>query len=129
MVDTLKVFIYRAKTEGQFDGVIPNLVHGGLSILQYADETILLMDHYLDKACNMKLLLYAFEQASGFKINFHKKELFCFGLAQEYLEHYTELFGCKAGNFPINYLGIPIHIETKKLRLGKGGGTFREETK
>jgi hypothetical protein len=27
---------------------------------------------------------------------------------------YTELFGYKAGNFPINYLGIPIHF--KKLR-------------
>jgi hypothetical protein len=29
----------------------------------------------------MKLLLFAFEQASGLKINFHKSEVFCFGAA------------------------------------------------
>jgi hypothetical protein len=72
------------------------------------------MEHDLDKAHNMKLLLFAFELASGLKINFHKSELFCFGDAHEQVELYTELFGCKAGNFPINSLGIPIHF--KKLR-------------
>ncbi|WVZ77531.1 hypothetical protein U9M48_025389 [Paspalum notatum var. saurae] len=48
------------------------MVDGGLLILQYADDTILFMDHDLDKARNMKLLLFAFEQAAGLKINFHK---------------------------------------------------------
>jgi hypothetical protein len=53
------------------------------------------MDHDLDKARNMKLLLCAFEQASGLKINFHKSELFCFGQAQQVVDHYTNLFGCQ----------------------------------
>ena len=110
----LKILISRANLDGQFDGIVSHLVDGGLSILQYADDTILFMDHDLDKARNLKLLLYAFEQASGLKINFHKSEVFCFGNAQEHLGHYTELFGCNAGNFPINYLGIPVHY--KKLR-------------
>jgi hypothetical protein len=51
------------------------------------------MDHDPDKACNMKLLLFASEQASGLKINFHNSEVFCFGAAQEKLELYAELFG------------------------------------
>jgi len=114
IADMLKTLISRANLDGQFDGIVPHLVDGGLSILQYADDIILFMDHDLDKARNLKLLLYAFEQASGLKINFHKSEVFCFGNAQEHLGHYTELFGCNAGNFPINYLGIPVHY--KKLR-------------
>jgi hypothetical protein len=61
------------------DGVVPHPVDRGLSILQYAYDTVIFMDHDLGKAHNMKLLLYAFEQASGLKINFHKIELFCFG--------------------------------------------------
>jgi retron-type reverse transcriptase len=81
MVDMLKVFIGRAKANGQWEGVIPHLVDGGLWILRYADNTILFMDHDLDKARNMKLLLFAFEQAPGLNINFHKSELFCFGAA------------------------------------------------
>jgi hypothetical protein len=54
--------------------VIPNLVDDGLSILQYADDTILFMDHNLDQARNIKLLLIAFEKMSGLKINFHKSK-------------------------------------------------------
>src|SRR6266540_1202229 len=62
----------------------------------------------------MKLLFCAFEYISGLKINFHKSEIFCFGNAKESSEAYTELFGCKQGNFPLKYLGIPLH--TRKLR-------------
>ena len=89
--------------------MIPHLVDDGLSILQYADDTILFMDHDLEKATNLKLILSAFEQLSGLKINFHKSELFCFGDAQEAAVQYAELFGCAQGQFPIRYLGIPIH--------------------
>ena len=110
----LAILMNRAKVDGQISGVVPHLIDGGLSILQYADDTILFMDHDLEKARNMKLLLSAFEQVSGLKINFHKSELFCFGNAQDHLDQYVELFGCKSGDFPIRYLGIPIHF--RKLR-------------
>ena len=55
----------------------------GLSILQYADDTVLFLEHDLEKAKNMKLLLLAFEQVSGLKINYHKSEIFCFGQASD----------------------------------------------
>ena len=67
------------------------------------------MDNDLEKARNLKLILAAFEQLSGLKINFHKSELFCFGDAQEAVGQYAELFGCAQGQFPIMHLGIPIH--------------------
>jgi hypothetical protein len=95
VVDMLAILINRAKEEGQILGVIPNLVDDGLSILQYADDTILFMDHNFEQAKNMKLLLSAFEQLSGLKINFHKSEIFCFGEAKEHESQYEKLFGCK----------------------------------
>jgi hypothetical protein len=90
--------------------VVPHLVDGGLSILQYADDTILFMEHDLEKAHIMKLLLCAFEYLSGLKNNSHKSEIFCFGEAKEFEDHYKELFGCNSGTFPMRYLGIPIHF-------------------
>jgi hypothetical protein len=72
----LAILIKRAKAEGQIEGVIPHLVDDGLSILQYADDTILFMEHDLEKTRNMKLLLSAFQELSGLKINFHKSEVF-----------------------------------------------------
>ena len=105
----LAILIVCAKQDGQIAGVVPHLVDGGLSILQYADDTILFMEHDLDKARNTKLLLSAFEQMSGLKINFHKSELFFFGAAIESAGDYANLFGCTHGQFPMRYLGIPIH--------------------
>jgi hypothetical protein len=105
----IAILMNRAKEEGQIVGVIPHLVDDGLSILQYADDTILFMKHDIDKAKNMKLLLSAFEQLSGLKINFHKSEIFCFGQAKDYELQYEQLFGCKKGSCPFKYLGIPMH--------------------
>jgi hypothetical protein len=68
VVYMLAVLTNRAKSEGQTQGVIPHLTDDGLSILQYADDTILFMGHNIDQAQNIKLLLSAFEQISGLKI-------------------------------------------------------------
>jgi hypothetical protein len=75
VVDMLATLITRAREEGQIDGLVPHLIDGGLSILQYADDTILLMDKNLEQAKNMKLLLCVFEKLSDLKINFHKSEI------------------------------------------------------
>ena len=52
------------------------------------------MEHDLEKAKNVKLILSAFEQLSGLKINFHKSDLYYFGEAQNEAHLYVELFGC-----------------------------------
>jgi hypothetical protein len=100
--------IERAKELSFFDGLVPHLVDDGLSILQYADDTILLLDDDLEKARNLKLVVSAFEKLSGLKINFHKSELFSFGDTREKAAKYVELFGCKEGDLPFRYLGIPM---------------------
>lgn len=82
VADMLAILIGMAKQEGQVGGLVPHLVDGGVSILQYADDTVVFMEHDVAKARNMKLILCLFEQLSGLKINSHnfqKSELFCLG--------------------------------------------------
>jgi hypothetical protein len=67
------------------------------------------MEHNLEEAKNMKLLLAAFEKLPGLKINFHKSELFCYREAKEMEQQYAELFGCDMGQCPFRYLGILMH--------------------
>src|ERR1041384_7654925 len=88
VADMLAVLIGRAKECGQVGGLVPHLVEVSVSVLQYADDTILFMEHDLAKARNMKLVLCLFEQLSGLKINFNKSKLFCFGRAEEEQETY-----------------------------------------
>ncbi|WVZ96211.1 hypothetical protein U9M48_041878, partial [Paspalum notatum var. saurae] len=94
--------------------IVADMLAGGLSILQYANDTVIFIDHDLKKARNMKALLCMFEKISGLKINFHKSEIFCFGQAKECESIYSCLFGCRPGSFPFRYLGIPMHH--RKLR-------------
>jgi hypothetical protein len=56
VVDITAILFNRAKTEGQISGVIPHILDDGLSILQYANDTILFVDHNFGQARNMKLL-------------------------------------------------------------------------
>ena len=67
VVDMLAILIAKAKEVDQVEGVIPHLVQDGLSILQYADDTVIFMSHDLDKDVNMKLILSTFEQLFGAK--------------------------------------------------------------
>lgn len=79
VADMLANLIARVKEDGQVGGLIPHLVDGDVSILQYAEDTIIFMKHDMDKVVNVKLILCLFEQLSGLKISFHKSELFYFG--------------------------------------------------
>ncbi len=110
VADMLALLIKRVKDSGSLNRVIPHLVDDGLSILQYADDTIIFLEHDLQQAKNLKLILSVFEKLSGLKINFHKSELFCFGKAKECFDEYSSIFGCKLGSFPVKYLGIPMHF-------------------
>jgi hypothetical protein len=89
IADMLVVLIERSKELNYFDGLVPHLVDDGLSILQCANDTILLLDDDLEKAKNLKLVLSAFEKLSGLKINFHKSELFSFGDTRERAAEYV----------------------------------------
>jgi hypothetical protein len=79
MADALSALIDVATRAGHLRGVVPHLIQGGVTHLQYADDTILLLA--LDDMCiaNLKFLLIAFEILSGLKINFLKSEVIVMG--------------------------------------------------
>ncbi|WVZ94912.1 LOW QUALITY PROTEIN: hypothetical protein U9M48_040741, partial [Paspalum notatum var. saurae] len=85
VADMLAVFNKQGKRKW-IQGLIPHLVEDGLSILQYADDTILFLEHNLEQAKNLKIILCAFEKLSGLKINFHKSDIFCYGKAKSQVE-------------------------------------------
>jgi hypothetical protein len=85
MTNILTIMIGSAKNLGRIARFV---FDGGLSILQYVDDTILFMKHDSEKDTNMKLILLAFDQLFGLKIIFHKRDLFCLSFPLKY----TKLF-------------------------------------
>jgi hypothetical protein len=73
--ENLAKMITQAQFAGLLVGLIPHLIDKGVAILQYADDTILLIQENMDQAIHIKLILYMFEAMYGLKINFEKSEI------------------------------------------------------
>jgi hypothetical protein len=113
VADGLACMIRKAQDEGLIEGLIPHIIQNGCSCLQYADDTIFLIQDCLEGARNLKFILCLFESMSGLKINFHKSEIYCFGKAKEIEDMYADIFTCPIGNLPMKYLGVSI--DNKKI--------------
>ena len=108
VADALSTMLNSASRVGDIQGVVPDLVEGGLTHLQYVDDTIIFLAHYDLNIRNMKFILYCFEAMSGLKINYEKSEVFSVGLDPPEQQRVAEIFGCKTCSFPIKYLGVPV---------------------
>ena len=63
-------------------GILADLILGGISHIQYADDTVIMIDGSIQSVVNLKLILYCFEWLSGLKINYHKSDVYGFGMDQ-----------------------------------------------
>jgi hypothetical protein len=98
----------RASEAGIIQGVVPNLVDGVLSHLQYADDTVILLQYSTEMLRSVKLILSCYEAMSGMKINYEKSEIFTIGRTDEEQRVAANCLGYKIGVFPMKYLGMPV---------------------
>lgn len=108
VADALSAMLTRAASAGLIQGLVPSLVAGGITHLQYADDTILLLQFSVENLTNIRRILACYETMSGMKINFDKSEVFTVGLSVEDQQQAALILGCKAGSFPMTYLGMPV---------------------
>ena len=108
----------RVCATGIINGLVPNLVEGGLSHLHYADDTVILLQYSPEILRNIRLILSSYEVMSGMKINYEKSEIFSIGINEELLLA-ANVFGCKIGSFLMKYLGMPVSSsKISKAQLG-----------
>ena len=79
-----------------------------MSHLQFADDTILFANSSAEELQTLKSLLLVFGQVSGLKVNLDKSNLFGINLDQNHLSRLALLLDCKASDWPILYLGLPL---------------------
>lgn len=108
VADALSAMLSRACDAGVIQGLIPHLIDGGISHLQYADDTVILLQYSPDNLRNVRLILSCYEAMSVMKINFEKSEIFTVGLSETEQEIAATTLGCKLGTFPMKYLGMPV---------------------
>lgn len=109
VVDAFAAIFDAAKGAGHIRGEVPHLVNGGgVSLLQYADDTIIMVEGSEGDIANLKFLLLYFQQMSGLTINFSKSEVMVLGYSEDERQSIADRLNCRLGTFPSSYLGIPI---------------------
>jgi hypothetical protein len=114
VIDVFSGMLVKAVANGHITGLMGSLYPEGVVSLQYADDTLLFLEHNYKAASHLKWLLMCFEKLSGMKINYHKNDLISNNLDEEESQTHSRVFCCKLGEFPFKYLGVPLHYE--KLR-------------
>lgn len=102
VADGLSAMLESATRKGVISGVTPHLVEGGLTHLQYADDTVLFIQNTEVNILNLKFILFCFEEISGMEINYHKSEVLTVGIDEVETGRIANAFNCKVGNFFFN---------------------------
>jgi hypothetical protein len=76
--------------------------------LQYADNTLILIEPLDEGIAHLKLLLLCFENMFGLKINFDKSEVLVMGMIVPEQRRIANMLNCKLGRFPMKYLGLLV---------------------
>ena len=56
--DALSAMLHLAGARGEIKGLVPHLIEGGLTHLQYADDTVIFMEYNEVNFSNMKFILF-----------------------------------------------------------------------
>jgi hypothetical protein len=106
--------INKAKDMGLLNLPIPLNSNTDFPMLQYADDTLLILEGDARQLFFLKTLLSSFSSSTGLKINFSKSMMVPINISEGKLELLARIFGCATGSLPFTYLGLPLGITKPK---------------
>lgn len=80
--------------------MLEELILGGISHIQYVDHFIVIGGSNRSLR-NLKLIVYCFQWLTGLKIDFHKTEIFVFGVHQGEKEMMANTLNCNLGTLSL----------------------------
>jgi hypothetical protein len=113
--DLLQSVFNKAKEQGLINLPILGTNTMDFPIVQYADDTLLVMEACPAQLTHLKDLLQTFSTSTGLKVNYKKSMMVPLNITQEKLELLTNVFGCQQGSLPFTYLGLPMGTSRPKI--------------
>lgn len=104
----LQDIVNRDHALGHFSLPIPTTGTNDFPIIQYADDTILVLPACATHLGRLKIVLNRFAESTGLKVNFHKSELIPINLTDQQTNVLAAELGYMVGSMPFTYLGLPL---------------------
>lgn len=108
--DLLQSLVNDAKEHGLLTLPIPMTCTQDFPIVQYADDTLIIMEGCENQLAHLKGILQTFATTTGLKVNYSKSFLVPINISEPRTMHLAQAFGCSIGALPFTYLGLPLGI-------------------
>jgi hypothetical protein len=113
--DLLQYIVNKACEGGILRLPLPNNCGPDFPIIQYADDTILIMEACPRQFFFLKAMLNSFADSTGLHVNYHKSNIYPINVTDQKMEILANTFHCKIGSLPFTYLGLPLGLQRPKL--------------
>jgi hypothetical protein len=119
--ELLQILINRAASMNLLSLPIPQPMTD-FPIVQYADDTLLLLQADARQLFFLKALLHSFASSTGLHVNYSKSHMYPINVFQEKLSHLANMFGCDISSMPFTYLWLAYGYNQ-----AKDGGSYSND--
>jgi retron-type reverse transcriptase len=109
--DLLQSIINKAKDCGILKLPIPLSYGSDFPVIQYADDTILILEACPRQLFFLKAMLNSFADSTGLHVNYHKSNIYPINVSEQKMTVLANTFHCKVGSLPFTYLGLPLGLK------------------
>ena len=114
IADTLTRILETANSEKLLEGFDDFSITRQVLSLHFTDDTLIFLKADKQYLNTLKFILYAYELATGLKINFQKSQFIGLGISDLLGKKLADMLGCQASRLPIQYLGLPLDYTTPR---------------
>ncbi|GKV29207.1 hypothetical protein SLEP1_g38153 [Rubroshorea leprosula] len=129
IAEGLQGLVQRAVKEGMMHGIEIGKKGLSVSLLQFADDTIIMGRADAENIHTVKDILKWFELMSGLRINFSESSIFGYNVSEKWLKGSAGMLQCRVGRAPFLYLGLPVDELNKKISWVKWEYVCRAKAK
>ena len=115
MLDLLRSMANHARSQNLLNLPIPLQYSEDFPILQYADDTLVIMEACPLQISALKNVLRDFSTSAGLNVNYAKSMLVPINVEENRTNLLAQLFGCAVGSLPFTYLGLPLGLTKPKV--------------
>lgn len=108
VVEGLSGLVTKAKEIGLYCGFRMGTFRLVVSYLQYADDTLLVVDPTMENLFSIKAIFRGFEWALKLRVNFFKSSLIGVNVDFSFLSSAGNFLHCEIDSFPFKYLGLLV---------------------
>ncbi|GKV12577.1 hypothetical protein SLEP1_g23703 [Rubroshorea leprosula] len=113
----LQGLVQKAVAEGMLHGIEIGKKGMTMSLLQFADDTIIMGRADAENIRMVKDVLRWFELMSGLRINFNKSSIYGYNVSEGWLKGSAGTLRCGVGQTPFLYLGLPIGSKSERKKV------------